>query len=124
MRTVLAGSEPMVRNALRALMTQGLAMRVVSEADSLLALQGQVELHKPDIVIVSWKLIVAQAESLLTGLRDSSEGSRIIVLGIRPETRQAALTAGADDYISMVDAPEVVVRALQPREMIESGGPS
>ena len=38
---------------------------------------------------------------------------RIVVLGLRPELRQAALVAGADGYISMVDAPDVVARVLE-----------
>ena len=126
-RTVLADGEPTVRRALRTLVTQGLDMQVVGEADTAPDLQSQVRLHEPDLVIVAWNLLVTQAESVLQALRSSSRGLRIVVLGLRPETRQTALTAGADGFISMVDAPEVVIRALQSAaatEMDEPGGVS
>jgi DNA-binding NarL/FixJ family response regulator len=114
MRTILADREPTVRNALRALTTQGLGMEVVGEADTAPALQRQVELQHPDLVIVAWNLIVTHAAPVLTTLRSSASSLRIVVLGLRPETREAALAAGADGYVCMVDAPDVVARVLQP----------
>ncbi len=95
-------------------MTQGLGMQVVGEADTPLALESQVQLHKPDLVIVAWDLLVTHADWVFEALRTSSRGLRIIVLGPRPETRLAALRAGADGFISMVDGPEVVIGVLQP----------
>jgi DNA-binding NarL/FixJ family response regulator len=113
MRTVVADGEPTVRGALRTLMTQGLSMQVVGESDTAAALLSQVQLHRPELVIVAWDLIAAHSEASLAALRRSSGCLRIVVVGLRPETRAAALRAGADDYISMVDAPDVVVRVLQ-----------
>lgn len=115
MRTVIADGEPTVRNALRDLVTQGLDMQVVGDADTALALQQQVQLHKPDLVIVAWNLVVTDAKSVLAGLRGSSPGLRIVVLGLRPETRHVALKAGADGFVSKVDAPELVVGVLRGR---------
>lgn len=124
MRTVLADSEPTLRNALRTLVTQGLDMQVVGEADTVPTMQHQVQLHRPDLVIVAWNLIVTHAESLLAGLRSSSKGLRIVVLGLRSETRRVALEAGADGFISMLDAPEVVMSTLRSHDMNEPGSPS
>ena len=77
------------------------------------ALQRQVQSLRPDLVIVAWTLVVTHAEAALEALRASSRGVRIVVLGLRPETRTEALAAGADAYISMVDAPDVVAGVLQ-----------
>lgn len=90
-------------------------MQVVGDADTALALQQQVQLHKPDLVIVAWNLVVTDAKSVLAGLRGSSPGLRIVVLGLRPETRNVALKAGADGFVSKVDAPELVVGVLRGR---------
>lgn len=97
-------------------------MQVVAEADTALALESQVQVHKPELVIVAWDLIVTHAESVFAALRSSSGGLRIVVLGPRPDMRQVALTAGADGYLCMVDAPDVVARVLQSGEMNEPGG--
>jgi len=121
MRTVLADGEPTVRSALRALVTESLGMQVVGEADTSLALESQVQLEKPDLVIVAWNLIVTHAESVFASLHRSSRDLRVVVLDLRPETRHVALAAGADGFISMVDAPDVVLRVLRPGEMNDPG---
>ena len=111
-RTVLAEGEPTVRGALRALVTQGLDMQVVGEADTSEALIRQLQLQQPDLAIVAWDLVAGSA-SALTGLRAASPDLCIVIIGLRPEMRQVALDAGADGFISKVDAPDVVVRVLQ-----------
>jgi DNA-binding NarL/FixJ family response regulator len=113
MRTVLAEGQPTVRDALRILVTQGLGMNVVDEAGTLQALQRQVRAHRPGLAIVDWDLL-ARSPSVLAGLRACSPGLRIVVIGLRPEMRFAALAAGADGFVSKVDAPDVVLGLLQP----------
>jgi DNA-binding NarL/FixJ family response regulator len=117
-RTVLADRQPAVRHGMRVLATQALGMKVVGEADTWPALQCQVREQKPDLVIVAWDLVTAYGEPPITSLRAAMPDLRVIVLGLRPETCDAALTAGADRYISTVDAPDVVVRVL--RSCLES----
>jgi DNA-binding NarL/FixJ family response regulator len=113
MRTVLAEGQPTVRDALRILVTQGLGMNVVGEAGTLQTLQRQVRVHRPDLAIVDWDLL-ARSASVLAGLRACSPGLRIVVIGLRPGMRPAALAAGADGFVSKMDAPDVVACALQP----------
>jgi DNA-binding NarL/FixJ family response regulator len=109
MRAVLADGEPTVRDALHTLLTQDLGVAVVGDADSAGALLREVESHKPDLVVVAWNLVAGEASARFVALRRSSPGLRIV----RPETRQAALEAGADAFISKVDAADQVVRALR-----------
>jgi DNA-binding NarL/FixJ family response regulator len=113
MRTVLAEGQPTVRDALRGLVTQGLGMQVVGEAGTLPTLQRQVREQRPDLAIVDWDLL-AESASVLAGLRACSPGLRVVVIGLRPEMRPAALAAGADGFFSKVDAPDIVVGVLQP----------
>jgi DNA-binding NarL/FixJ family response regulator len=112
-RTIVADKERNVRQALAALSAQGLGMQVVGEADCALSLQREVRLRHADLVIVAWDLVAASPVTSLAALRDASAGLRVVVLGLRPEARDDALAAGADGYISMVDAPDVVARVLQ-----------
>jgi DNA-binding NarL/FixJ family response regulator len=122
-RTVLAEGQPTVRDALRDLVTHGLGMQVVGEARTLQTLQRQVQAHRPDLAIVDWDLL-AESASALAGLRACSPGLRVVVVGLRPEMRPAALAAGADGFFSKVDAPEVVVGVLQacPKAIGETTG--
>jgi len=128
MRAIIAESEPTVRGALCALATQSLGVRTVGEADTALSLRRQVEAHKPDLVVVAWDLVASPADAALAALRSLAQGLRIVVLGQRPDMRDAAIGAGADSYLSKVDPPEVVLRTLRShleqtaREPNEPGG--
>lgn len=121
---MLADGQSTVRDALRVLVTQGLGMCVVGEAGTLQALQRQVQAHHPDLAIVDWDLL-ARSASAVAGLRACRPGLRIVVIGRRPEMRPAALAAGADGFVSKMDAPDLVVGVLQSRDMasqVTTGG--
>ncbi len=123
MRIILAEAEPRVRRALRGLTTQGLGMRVVGEADTAVALERQVRAQRPDLAVVAWDLI-AGVPQLLAALRHEAPALRVVVLGLRPDMASAALAAGADGFISKVDAPDVVARVLCESHTESSGGRS
>jgi len=110
---LLADGDAVVRRALRALLTQGLEVGVVGEAATAAELQRQVRELQPDLVVVAWNLVSPEAAAALAAIRAASPGSRLVALALRPETRRAALAAGADDFICKVDPPEQVLRVLQ-----------
>jgi DNA-binding NarL/FixJ family response regulator len=115
-RAILAHADPTVREALRDLIVQGLGMEVVGEAGDQAMLRDQVRSLRPELIIVAWKLLAGDAAATLSDLRGAHDEARVVVLGPRPDRRQAALAAGADAYISMVDAPDVVAAALKTQE--------
>jgi DNA-binding NarL/FixJ family response regulator len=112
MRSILADSEPAVRRALRLLLTHDLDIEVVGEVGTPESLQGVVTQQQPDLLVVDWELLASSATAALASLREISPGLRVVVLGLAPEVREAALVAGADAFVSKVDAPDSVRRAL------------
>ena len=113
MRTILADGEPSVRRALRVLLTQDLDMQAVCEVSRADALPRRVGEVQPELLVVDWELVADEAASAFAGLRCLSPNLHIVVLGLRPEARVAALTAGADGFASKLDPPEETVRALR-----------
>lgn len=113
MRAILADRDPIVRHALQGLMTQSLDMRVMGEAETATELQRLAATHRPELAIVSWDLVDEEPETALAALRTAAPGLRIVALAARPEIRRAALAAGADDFISKVDAPAEVLGILR-----------
>jgi DNA-binding NarL/FixJ family response regulator len=115
-RIVLADREPAVRRALRVMLSQDAGVDVVAELDSLDALLREAETGRLDLLVVAWNLVAVPVESAaatLAGLRRSCPGLRVVVLGLRPESRGEALAAGADEFVCKVDAPDRVRRTLQ-----------
>jgi DNA-binding NarL/FixJ family response regulator len=122
MRTILADREATVRRALRDLLQHDLGMDVVGEADTAGRLAGQVRAQRPDLLVVDWELVAEPPAATLAALRRACPGLHIIALSLRPEARQAALSAGADAFVSKVEAPDHLIQAVRAARARRRGG--
>ena len=113
MRILLADNRSKVRFALRVLLEQRPELEIVGEAFDAGDLPAQVEAACPDLVLLDWRLPSTPAADLLLALRGICPDLHMIVLSERPETRQTALAAGADAFVSKADPPEQLLAAIQ-----------
>jgi CheY-like chemotaxis protein len=112
LRVLVADDEANVRSALRLLLEQEPIACQVSEAASAECLLRCALVAQPDVVLLDWDLPGLHAPSLLPALRDACPWLAVIALSGRPEERREALAAGADAFVSKVDAPEELQTAL------------
>lgn len=107
----LADSQSLVRSALTMLL-RDLQMQVVGEAaDWPMALIGIAEMQ-PDMLLIEWSLI--PANSSLLELRALCPRTIVIILISHLDAReQAALSAGADSFISKGDTADRVAARIQ-----------
>jgi DNA-binding NarL/FixJ family response regulator len=111
MRVFVADNQPEVRSALR-LLLQDLDMQVVGEAANWATALAQTSGTQPDIVVVEWDMI--PADTSLAELRATCPAAIVIVLISHLDARhQAALSAGADSFISKGEAPDRVADRLR-----------
>lgn len=112
-RVLLAAPQPNARAALRLLLLD-LGMDVVGEAadwTSILALTPEV---RPDMLLVDWELITIESGNTLTQLREACPAAVVIVLISQLDARQqAALSAGADAFISKGEMPDRIADRLR-----------
>jgi DNA-binding NarL/FixJ family response regulator len=112
-RAFLADAQLDERSALR-LILQDLKMQVVGEAadwPSVLALAPGTH---PDMVVVDWGLVAGESGSALPKLREACPGAVVIVLVSHLDPRhQAALSAGADAFISKSETSMRVAERLR-----------
>ena len=110
-RVFLADSQSEMRAALR-LMLLDLDMDVVGEAADWPAALDQAAGTQPDMVVVDWDMI--PDDSSLPALRMTCPAAVVIVLISHLDARQqAALSAGADSFISKGETPERVATRLR-----------
>jgi DNA-binding NarL/FixJ family response regulator len=86
---------------------------MASAADGLSA---QVAASRPDVLLLDSHLPGASMLSLLTEIRGLELPPKIVLLSIKPEVKELALSAGADAFISKNVSPEKlleVVRSLR-----------
>ena len=110
---LLAAPQPDVRAALH-LLVLDLDMGVVGEtADwpTTLALAREM---RPDMLLVDWELIPLDSGNTLSQLRAVCPDSAVIVLISQLDARQqAALSVGADAFISKGEMPDRVAERLR-----------
>ncbi|MBK8986635.1 MAG: response regulator transcription factor [Chloroflexi bacterium] len=110
-RVFIADSQTDTRSALR-LMLLDLNMQVVGEANKWTAVLQEAAQTQPDMIVVDWELI--PTESSLPALRATCPAAVVIVLISHLDARQqAALSAGADSFISKDETPDRVAERLR-----------
>ncbi len=112
-RVLLAAPQADVRAALRLLLLD-LDMEVVGDAadwPTTLALTPETQ---PDMLLVDWELIPMDSGNTLIQLRAACPAAVVIVLISHLDARQqAALSAGADAFISKGEMPDQVAERLR-----------
>ena len=112
-RVYLADSQNDERSALRLLLLD-LKMEVVGEAADWATTLAQAPIHQTDLLLVDWDLLPNSPTAALEKLREACPAALVIVLISHLDARQqAALSAGADAFISKGETPERVAERLR-----------
>jgi two-component system response regulator DesR len=120
-RVYLADAQTEERSALR-LMLLDLGLQLVGEAADWPTALAQAPATRPDIVLVDWDLVAkgsgavdsASSGEALAELRLACPAAIVIVLISHLDARQqAALSAGADAFISKSEMPDRVAEHLR-----------
>jgi two-component system response regulator DesR len=120
-RVYLADAQTEERSALR-LMLRELNLQVVGEAADWPTAFAQAPATHPDMVVVDWDLVAdgsgvacsASSSQALAELRLACPDAVVIVLISHLDARQqAALSAGADAFISKSEMPDRVAERLR-----------
>jgi DNA-binding NarL/FixJ family response regulator len=112
MRILLADAQAKVRFALRVLLERQPGIEVMGEATDAEDLLTQIEAACPDLVLLSWELPGRARADLLPSLRQICPNTAVIALSGRLEACQAALTCGADAFVSKGEPPERLLAAI------------
>lgn len=113
-RVYLADAKPEERTALRLLLLD-MKMEVVGEADNWLTTLANAPATRLDMLLVDWDLLpVDLGVKALTELRLACPYAIVVVLISHLDSRQqAAISAGADAFISKSELPERVAERLR-----------
>jgi len=112
LRVVLADDQREVRAALRLLLEQEEGLDVVAEAASVPDLLDLVTVTPCDLVLFDWELSGGPARLLVSALRASRPGLRLVALGSQPEDSATAVRLGADAYASKAGGAAELLHVL------------
>jgi len=112
-RVYLADAIPEELSALR-LMLLEMNMEVVGEASDWATTLAQVPDRSIDILLIDWDMLPRSPTRSLQRLRKACPAALVIVLISHLDARhQAALSAGADAFISKEEMPERIAERLR-----------
>ena len=105
-RAYLADGRTEERTALRLLLLD-LDMEMVGDAADWATTLAQAPTRRPEILLVDWELLPTDSAAALSELRKACPAAVVVVLISHLDARhQAALSAGADAFISKSETPE------------------
>ena len=112
-RVYIADAKPEERSALRLLLLD-LKMEVAGEADDWATTLDQAPVSHTDLLLIDWDLLPNSPTAALKKLRKACPAALVIILISRLDARQqAALSIGADAFISKGEVPERVADRLR-----------
>jgi DNA-binding NarL/FixJ family response regulator len=112
-RVYLADAISDERSALR-LLLHDLEMEVAGEAADWSTTLDQAPVSRTDMLLVDWDLLPSAPSEAVEELRKACPAALVIVLISHLDVRQqAALSAGADAFISKGEMPERVAERLR-----------
>ena len=112
-RVFLADALTDERSALRATLLD-LHMEIAGEAADWSSTLARAPTSHADMLLVDWDLLPKAPREALNKLREACPAALVVVLISHLDARQqAALSAGADAFISKAEAPERVAERLQ-----------
>ena len=111
-RVYVADAKIEERSALRVLLLD-LNMEVVGEAADWPTTLAEAPVNRVDMLLVDWGLLPNSPTSALNELRTACPAALVIILISHLDARQqAALSVGADAFISKGETPERVAERL------------
>jgi DNA-binding NarL/FixJ family response regulator len=111
-RVYLADALPDERSALRLILLD-LNMEIAGEAADWSTTLAQAPSCRTDMLLIDWGLLPSSPTAALDELRKACPDALVIVLISHLDARQqAALSAGADAFISKGEAPERLAERL------------
>jgi len=111
-RVFIADAKPEERSALR-LVLLDLKMKVVGEAADWAGTLAQAPVRRTDMLLIDWDMLPSSPTAALGELRLACPAALVIILISHLDARhQAALSAGADAFISKGETPERVAERL------------
>jgi DNA-binding NarL/FixJ family response regulator len=113
MRVLLADRDNRLCAALNLLLKSDPKLIVVGESMNVDSLLKKAKYLMPDLILLDWELSGKPNTLVLQELRQLSPRPWVIALSEKPGSREKALKAGADEFVSKADSANSLLDKLQ-----------
>jgi DNA-binding NarL/FixJ family response regulator len=112
-RVLIAAADVALRNALKLILRQRLAMSVVGEAATRAELDARLAQLQPDLLLVDWALPEFHDSTKLVNYQALVPNVHIVALSVGCEEMAGILSAGAHACLASGASPEHLIGTLR-----------
>ncbi|NLH96080.1 MAG: response regulator transcription factor [Clostridiaceae bacterium] len=112
MKVLIADDQADVVNALRFLLEQQERQFIIEEAGDADSLPAKVGKMQPQLLLLDWELSNRDMSGVIPEIKRAAPGIRIIAMSVSPEAESAALSAGADAFVSKGDNSDMLLSVI------------
>jgi len=114
MRIVLATGDTDLRLAIQLMLSEEPGINIIGSASDSGGFTALINSTHPDLALVDWDLPGRNIEGLVREIKSIEPKTKLtlIVLGKR-STKEAAVKAGADDYLVKGDPPDMLLETFR-----------
>ena len=115
MRIVLASGNTDLRLAIQLLLSEEPGIKITGSASDSAGLIALSRSTCPDLVLLDWDLHGGDLMGVVENIRScrSEPKIKLVVMGRRRNLEQAALQAGADEFLLIGDPPEKLLEIIR-----------
>jgi DNA-binding NarL/FixJ family response regulator len=112
MRIFLANQDALTFSSLRILFRAQTDLELVGAGDVSECL-SDVSASHPDVVLLDFDPVAELSEQLLGAIKLLDQPPAVVVMSVRAEKRQQALSAGADAFACKGESPEKLLSSIR-----------
>lgn len=113
LRIIIIDDDPHARAGLRAFLSTHPVCTVVGEASNGADALAEIERSRPDALILDVHMPVLDGLQATRMVKERWPVIFVVAISVDARRREAALQAGADAFVSKMEAPRHLVAALQ-----------
>lgn len=113
MDILIADRRSMVRYALSTLLQKHSTWVVIGVAENTQGLLTILTDHDPEVLLLDWTLPGLLPEEIIQTIRHTHPDMRIIVMSADPDVRGAAISLGADYFVSKTESPHQLIATIK-----------
>jgi DNA-binding NarL/FixJ family response regulator len=112
-RILIAGGTSASRRALKLLLQSRPDFELVGEVTNVHDIETQLPARHPNLIVLDGEPAIESLPNLIQSLQRIAPRPALIVLSGQSALKQAALSAGAEAFVSKGDAPRSLLTAME-----------
>jgi len=112
MKVLVVDRRADLRSALILLLKEMIGLEAISEASGIAEIKEALRNNPPDLILIDWGILGKKGKNILASIRSYNPGVKIVAIDGNEETKQDAMVAGVDEFVTKEYSPDRLIAVL------------